>query len=242
MKNHHLLVAQALILAALVSCTPVEEGVPPVDEEVQPPAAPAPFAAAAPQVTTCSQVMQLADLPFNQAQGALSKIGGTIVGTCFNAIYPNYGFGYLHSSDHYAALKILLEREPTYREVYDSYHAGSKNIDLARVKSGGGDRPSGWDEWTEQQKLYAVLTHVHGIARGSKILDGKLPDSKPEETRALMLKWGMTLPGEPPTPPPTPSPSPTPTPAPSGAATGTLTIKEKSGAVRNFTLTEIPPG
>lgn len=209
---------------------------------------PDPVSAPAPSITTCSQVMDLANLPFNQGQVALGKVGGSLVGSCFRAIYPNYGNGYLHSSDHYAALQILLEREPTFREVYDSYHlSGSRNIDAARVKEGGGGRPSGWATMNPEARRYAVLVHRYGISAGSKILDGKLKDPRPEETEALLREWsGGTTPA--PTPAPVPTPAPTPTPSPSPAPTppptsrfsGTLTLTE-NGITRRFELVETPP-
>lgn len=185
--------------------------------------------------TTCAEVIALAgSLPFAEGEKAVGKIGGTLVGDCFAKRWPNFGFGYLHSSDHYAALKVLLEREPTFLEVYDSYHGGSGNIDAAREKMQGGDRPDGWEDWTETQRLYAVLVKVHGITKGSRILDGA-PDPKPEKTRERMLLWGMKLPGEPNNPPPAPPPIEPPAPA---GFSGTLTISE-GGVTRRFKVVEI---
>lgn len=152
--------------------------------------------------TTCAELYEAANLPFEEGNSLISQADNALVVECFSRIYPNFGFGYLHSSDHYAALKVLLEREPTFREVYDSYHGGSKNIDAARIKAGGGQRPAGWESWTEEQRMYAVLVHVHGITLGSKILDGKKKDPKPEKTREIMRLWGMTVPEEPPEAPP----------------------------------------
>ena len=154
--------------------------------------------------TTCAELMAAANLPFNEGNGLISHADKGLVVECFSKIYPNFGFGYLHSSDHFAALQILLEREPTFREVYDSYHAGSKNIDLARQKAGGGLRPSEWDNWTPEQRRYGVLVHLYGITAGSKIFDGKRKDPSPEKTRDLLLLWGgvSDLPSDPPTPPP----------------------------------------
>lgn len=145
---------------------------------------------------TCPELYEAANLPFNEGNGLISRADKALVVQCFSKIYANFGFGYLHSSDHYAALKVLLEREPTFREVYDSYHSGSKNIDAARIKAGGGQRPEGWDTWTEEQRRYAVLVHLYGITAGSKILDGKRKDPNPQQTRELMLLWGMTVPPE----------------------------------------------
>ena len=159
--------------------------------------------------TTCAELQAAANLPFNEGNALISRADKTLVVQCFSQIYPNFGFGYLHSSDHVAALQILLEREPTFREVYDSYHAGSRNIDLARQKAGGGLRPAEWESWSAETRRLNVLIHLHGIAKGSKIFDGKRPDPTPEKTRDLLLLWGgvSDLPSDPPTPPPPPEPT-----------------------------------
>lgn len=147
--------------------------------------------------TNCPELYEAAKLPFHQGNALISQADKALVVECFSKIYPNFGFGYLHSSDHYAALQILLEREPTFKEVYDSYHGGSRNIDAARLKQGGGQRPEDWEHWTDQQRLYAILVHLNGISLGSKILDGKRKDPHPDKTRELMLRWGMKVPDEP---------------------------------------------
>jgi uncharacterized protein YndB with AHSA1/START domain len=154
--------------------------------------------------TTCPELYEAANLPFQEGNTLISQADNALVVECFSKIYSNFGSGYLHSSDHYAALRVLLDREPTFREVYDSYHSGSKNIDAARIKAGGGQRPQEWEHWTEEQRRYAVLVHLYGISAGSKILDGKRKDPSPEKTRELMLLWGMTVPEEPSEKPPEP--------------------------------------
>ena len=146
--------------------------------------------------TTCPELYEAANLPFQEGNNLISQADNALVVECFSKIYPNFGHGYLHSSDHYAALRVILEREPTFREVYDSYHSGSKNIDLARNKLGGGQRPPEWEQWTEEQRKYAVLVQLYGISAGSRIFDGKKEDPSPEKTRELMLLWGMTVPPE----------------------------------------------
>lgn len=160
--------------------------------------------------TTFAELDQASHLPFSQGNGLISLADDSLVQRWGVGIYgAKFGFGYLHSSDHYAALKVILEREPTYREVYDSYHGGSKNIDAARIKMGGGQRPQEWDQWTEEQRKYAVLVHLYGIVAGSRILDGKRKDPSPEKTKDLMRLWGMAVPGDPPTvPPEKPEPPP----------------------------------
>ena len=245
MKRNPTRLACLVFVGLLAACTPVQnENSGEADTADQQQTQAVEHLSAASPVTTCAQVMELANLPFNRGQVALGKVGGSRVGNCFRAIYPNYGNGYLHSSDHYAALQILLEREPTFREVYDSYHlGGSRTIDAARVKEGGGRRPSGWATMNPEARRYAVLVHRYGISTGSKILDGKLKDPRPEETEALLREWsGGTVPVPIPTPNPvpTPGPSPTPTPAPAPRFSGTVTITE-NGVTRRFELIEIPP-
>jgi hypothetical protein len=147
----------------------------------------------------CSDLYAIADRPYREANGLLSKVDPERIKACFGAIYPNLGTTFMHASDHHAALLILLDREPTYREVQDSAHLqGSKNIEAARKKVGGGLRPTGWDEWNESQRKQAVLTELYGIARGGRIADGKAKDPTPERTKAFMRLWGMTVPEEPP--------------------------------------------
>ena len=147
--------------------------------------------------TTCAELYEAANLSFQEGNALISQADKALVVECFSKIYPNFGAGYLHSSDHYGALRVLLEREPTFREVYDSYHrGGSKNIDAARNKLGGGQRPQDWDQWTEDQRRYAVLVHLYGISAGSRIFDGNRKDPSPEKTHELMRLWGMKVPEE----------------------------------------------
>ena len=146
--------------------------------------------------TTCAELYEAANLPFQEGNTLISQANDALVVECFSKIYSNFGHGYLHSSDHYAALRVLLDREPTFREVYDSYHGGSKNIDAARNKLGGGQRPQEWEHWTDEQRRYAVLVQLYGISAGSRIFDGKRADPSPQKTRDLMLLWGLTVPDE----------------------------------------------
>lgn len=151
-------------------------------------------AAAVKLPTTCPELMDAANLPYSKASALISQADPALVNRCFSAIYHNFGYGYMHASDHKAALVILLGREPTFREVQDSYHlTGSRNIDAARVKSGTGadNRPTGWPDWNEFQRKVAVLTHLYGASRGGRIADGKVKDPDPEKTRALMTLWSL---------------------------------------------------
>lgn len=160
--------------------------------------------------TTFGELEQAAQLPFHEGNSLISRAKKALVESWGASIYPNWGHGYLHSSDHTAALRILLGREPTFRETYDSWHGGSKNIDAARIKEGGGGRPAEWDSMTAEGKLYAVLVHRYGINRGSKILDG-MKDPDKAATQALLDEWsGGPVP--PPAPPPLPPVEPPPPP------------------------------
>jgi len=191
----------------------------------------------------CAELQAAANLPFNEGNALISQANKEMMVQCFSQIYPNFGFGYLHSSDHYAALQILLEREPTFREVYDSYHAGSRNIDLARQKAGGGLRPEGWEGWNAETRRLNVLIHLHGISKGSKIFDGKKADPTPDKTRDLLLLWGgvSDLPSDPPpvtTEPPKTEPPKTEPPKPAKITVkGEVVITAEDGTERRIPFT-----
>lgn len=161
--------------------------------------------------STCDEIYRVANLPFHEANSILSRVDKTLLVRCFADRYQKFGYGYLHSTDHYAALKIINpNREPTFFEVYDSYHLyGSRNIDKARELTSGlpTDRPEGWETWNHNQKLMSVYTRLYGVSRGSKIFDGRLKDPTPERTAQLVALWGLsTLPSDPPiVQPPQPS-------------------------------------
>jgi hypothetical protein len=162
--------------------------------------------------TNCAELYQAADLPYSEGGALISRADPSLVINCFTKLYPRFGNTFMHASDHHAALVVLLGKEPTYRQVQDSAHLhGSKNIDAARIKSGtGGDnRPSGWDSWSDEQKRYAVLVHLYGMTRGGKILDGKIKQTESEKakTEALMVLWGLKVEPEP-EPEPEPKPKP----------------------------------
>lgn len=191
---------------------------------------------------TCPELMTIATLPYSQAAGLISQADPSLVSSCFSSRYPNWGHPFMHASDHKAALVILLGREPSFLEVQDSAHlTGSKNIDAARVKSGAGadSRPSGWDDWTNDQRRYHVLVHIHGMNRGGKIFDGKIKQTVAEKakTEALIVLWGLKEPSEPVTPPIDPAPvEPIPV-SPAIEISGEITIKV-FGVDRMFILVE----
>jgi hypothetical protein len=176
--------------------------------------------------TTFGELNQAADLPFDEGNALISQANKSLVARWGKSLYPrNWGNGYLHSSDHKAALRILLERDPTFAEVYASWHGGSRNIDLAREKESGGKRPDGWDSMTPETRLYFVLVQRYGAAAGSRIFDGA-KDPNPDGTAALLAEWsGGSLPPAPvepsrpvPDPPSPPTPPTPPVPGPSDLA------------------------
>lgn len=213
--------------------------------------------------TTLGDLDTAAKLPFHEGNALISRADKSLVEQWGRRNYgANFGNGYLHSTDHYGALKVLFDREPTYREVYDSYHSGSKNIDAARVKSSGGLRPSEWDNWDDNSKRYAVLVHRYGITRGSRILDGKMKDPFPIDTQKQIDDWNHTVMPKPVDPPitdptippiepepnkpkttdpfvpPTEPPSPV-NPVPIGSITGSITLSI-DGVTRRFAIREEP--
>jgi hypothetical protein len=197
---------------------------------------------------TFAELNQAADLPFSEGNTLISQAGKSLVENWGRSLYPNFGAGYLHSSDHYAALNVILEREPTFREVYDSLHAGSRNIDLARKKMSGDLRPSGWDTMSAEARRYAVLVHLHGISKGSKIFDGRAKDPKPTATAELLAEWSggavPTPPVEPPAPPPEPPAPPTPptppVPAPSAVSALLAALEGRLTARLDQILSRLP--
>lgn len=164
--------------------------------------------------TTLAELSTAANLPFHEGNRLISLAPKPLVERWGRELYGSrWGQGYMHSTDHYAALLMLLGQEPTYRQVYDSYHSGSKNIDLAREAYGGGERPADWDRWSNSQKLYAVLAKLNGTSRGGRIFDEKMKDPNPGATAALYKLWnGEGKEEEKPTPKPEPEPKPKPEP------------------------------
>lgn len=159
-----------------------------------------------------TELDEAATLPFKEGNALISRANKGLVENWGRSLYSNFGLGFLHSSDHLAALRILLEREPTFAEVYRSWHvSGSKTIDDARKKQNSG-RPSEWNSMDAQARRYAVLVHLYGIRDGSRILDGKKKDPHPDATQALLEEWsgGPVTPPAPPPPvePPAPPPAP----------------------------------
>ncbi|HET9228369.1 MAG TPA: hypothetical protein VFR31_16965 [Thermoanaerobaculia bacterium] len=157
--------------------------------------------------------------------------------SCFTRLYANFGHGFMHAHDHHRALVVVLGREPTFREVQDSWHLqGSRNIDLARQKAGGGERPEDWDRWDDNAKRLAVLVHLHGMSTGGKIFEGKRKDPTPAKTEELFRLWnGGVGPKDPPIdPPPVDPPDPK---KPKVELSGEIRLTV-DGVVRVFQLVE----
>jgi hypothetical protein len=191
--------------------------------------------------TTLEELNRISHLPFREAVSAMKGTSPELMIAWGESLYgKRFGYGFMHgASDHFGALEVLLEREPTFREVYDSWQkSGAKNIDASRIKSGGGARPMDWDRWTPEQKRYGVLVHRYGMVKGGKILDGKA-DPDPEGTLRQLREWngdtGTKPEPDPVDPPVTPPPSP---PAKVTPVRGTL-ILNVDGVERRFNLTEI---
>lgn len=207
--------------------------------------------------TTFDQLDTASRLPFDQANSLISRADPTLVESWGRKLYgTKFGEGYMHSTDHRAALVTLLGREPTYREVYDSYHAGSANIDAARIKSGAGDglRPDGWSSWNEEQRRYSVLVHRYGINQGSRIMAGRAKDPDPTATAKQYADWsGDVQPPQPPISPVKPpldpikppvdppvdpvDPIKPPSPPPADLISGTMTLTI-AGVSHRFKITE----
>ena len=193
--------------------------------------------------TTFNDLYDAASLSYDEGNAVISLADKALVEAWIKYLYGGKQ-PYLHTGDHKYALRIILDREPTYREVQDSSMSGSRNIDAARIKMGAGEAPpDGWATWSDSQRLYSVLVHLNKITRGSKIFDGDMEDPNPEKTAALLAAWsGGTAPAPPP-PPPLPPPTEPPVVAPPGqptVLTGTLSFKD-SDRTRTFAiaLTEV---
>ena len=80
--------------------------------------------------------------------------------------------GFMHQTDHQAALRVILGREPTWLEVQDSWNQGGSNIWKARRITDTGPDP-GWPP--ETLRLYNLM-NKWGPERGQRIFAGKEPD------------------------------------------------------------------
>jgi len=184
--------------------------------------------------TTCEELFAAAQLPYRDGNALISQANKDLVVSCFTRLYPNFGHGFMHAHDHHRALVVVLGREPTFREVQDSWHLqGSRNIDLAR-KAGGGERPEDWDRWDDNSKRLAVLVHLHGMTIGGKIFEGKRQDPTPAKTQELFQLWNGGAP--PPDPDPDPDPE-EPKPKPKVELSGEIRLTV-DGVVRVFQLVE----
>lgn len=80
--------------------------------------------------------------------------------------------GFMHQTDHQAALRVILGREPTWMEVQDSWSRGAANIWKARKLVSPGPDPS----WPPETRRLYDLMEKWGPEKGQRIFDGKEPD------------------------------------------------------------------
>lgn len=177
-------------------------------------------------ITSCEEVYQVMNSrDLDGADEELGRRAGTALSVqCLAQRYgPRWAnTGYMKQGDHRYALIVLLGREPTYLEVFDSWIIqGSTNINAARNKTGYDitGRPTGFDGWNVDQQRLAVYVKLYGASRGSRILDGKDRDPDPAKAAELLALWrGVEpIPIPIPVPAPTPNPAPVPTPTPNPA-------------------------
>ena len=109
--------------------------------------------------------------------------------------------GFMHQTDHQAALRIILGREPSWLEVQESWNRGGENIWKARKMTDTGPDPN-WPP--ETLRLYNLM-NKYGPVRGQRIFAGKEPDPDAGTTPTT-----PTTPTMPTTPPPTTDLSPPP--------------------------------
>jgi hypothetical protein len=111
-------------------------------------------------------------LPYEEAQAAFLGVDNLIeLGE--QRWRKDFGqHGFMHQTDHQAALRVILGREPTWLEVQDSWNQGGENIWLARRIQDTGPDPS-WPP--ETLRLYNLI-NKWGPVRGQRIFAGKEPD------------------------------------------------------------------
>lgn len=116
--------------------------------------------------------------------------------------------GFMHQTDHQAALRVVLGREPTWLEVQDSWNQGGANIWRARKLTDAGPDPN-WPP--ETLRLYNLI-NKWGPEKGQRIFAGKEPDPDAGKTPTTTPTTTppTTTPTTPATPPPTAGLSPAP--------------------------------
>lgn len=175
--------------------------------------------AGAQPITTCREVYEVMNTrDLDGADEELGRRAGTALSVaCLAQRYgPRWAnTGYMKQGDHRFALIVLLGREPTYLEVFDSWIIqGSTNINAARNRVGYDvtGRPTNWEHVPPEHHRLHVLIKLYGASRGSRIFDGAATDPDPAKTAELLALWrGTSVPvPEPPPPAPTPNPEPGP--------------------------------
>lgn len=185
-------------------------------------------------ITTCQQVYEVMNTrDLDGADEELGRRAGTALS--IDCLAQRYGprwanTGYMKQGDHRFALTVLLGREPTYLEVFDSWIIqGSTNINAARNKVGYDvtGRPTNWDRVPPEHHRLHVLIKLYSASRGSRIFDGVAPDPDPAKTAELLALWrGVEVPVPEPAPVPIPGPAPSPDPGPAPAPAACYVIGE----------------
>lgn len=140
---------------------------------------------------------------------------------------------YMHFTDHLAALSILLEREPTWLEVYRSQEClHSLNIDRAwkKITIAPDGAPHNWAEANARdRKLFPLRVQYDGPTAFA-IMDGRRKDPNPARTARIVADWDRLRGIETPTPIPEPEP-PKPEPPKPTTKPVPAEIKEAADAV-----------
>lgn len=200
---------------------------------------------------TYEQWLQLTKLPFDEANAKMAnepkiqeyKIRFT------NRANPDAGW-FMHQTDHEAALKTLLDREPTWAEVWESLFS-SNNIDAAWRKSSfaADGAPNDWPpsdgtDTREYMRLVTALRPYHSYSTATQIADGKRRDPHPAKTAENIRKWDEIASkrsgwkqGTKPSAATTTEPTPTPTPKPEPTTPPSRTIMVKVMIAPNGTAT-----
>lgn len=121
---------------------------------------------------TMQQFEELGSAPYEQAQASfrgvenLIELGEQRWGKDFGK------HGFMHQTDHQAALRVILGREPSWLEVQESWNAGAANIWRARKLTDTGPDP----DWPPETLRLYNLMNKWGPERGQRIFAGKEPD------------------------------------------------------------------
>lgn len=145
---------------------------------------------------TMKQFEELGKAPYEEAQASfngvenLIELGEQRWGKDFGKR------GFMHQTDHQAALRVILGREPSWLEVQESWNNGAANIWRARKLTDTGPDP-GWPP--ETLRLYNLM-NKWGPERGQRIFAGKEPDPDAGKPPTTTTTPTPTVPGLSPAP------------------------------------------